>query len=86
MEVSMAVESFTSDKYGVAYHARAPEPVGGLRVTFISVGDFELEFLANLIRDRAGTSIMTARAPHGRTRARSRDMSPRAGAACTTSR
>ncbi len=47
MEVSLAVESFTSDKYGVVYHNRAPEPVGGLRVAFISVGDCELEFLAN---------------------------------------
>jgi len=47
MEVSMAVESFTSDKYGVVYHSRAPEPIGGLRVCFITVGDFELEFLAN---------------------------------------
>ena len=47
MEVSMAVESFTSDKYGVVYHTRAPQPVGGLRVYFISVGDCELEFLAN---------------------------------------
>jgi catechol 2,3-dioxygenase-like lactoylglutathione lyase family enzyme/predicted enzyme related to lactoylglutathione lyase len=47
MEVSLAVESFTSDKYGVVYHNRAPEPVGGLRVTFITVGDCELEFLAN---------------------------------------
>jgi catechol 2,3-dioxygenase-like lactoylglutathione lyase family enzyme len=47
MEVSIAVESFTSDKYGVVYHNRAPEPVGGLRVCFISVGDCELEFLAN---------------------------------------
>lgn len=47
MEVNLAVESFTSDKYGVVYHNRAPEPVGGLRVYFISVGDCELEFLAN---------------------------------------
>lgn len=47
MEVSMAVESFTSDKYGVVYHTRPPEPVGGLRVTFVTVGDCELEFLAN---------------------------------------
>ena len=39
MEVSLAVESFTSDKYGVVYHNRAPEPVGGLRVYFITVGD-----------------------------------------------
>jgi catechol 2,3-dioxygenase-like lactoylglutathione lyase family enzyme len=47
MEVSMAVETFTSDKYGVVYHTRPAEPVGGLRVTFITVGDCELEFLAN---------------------------------------
>ena len=47
VEVSMAVESFTSDKYGVVYHSREPEPVGGLRVCFITVGDCELEFLAN---------------------------------------
>ncbi len=47
MEVSMAVESFTSDKYGVVYHNRPPQPVGGLRVVFITMGDCELEFLAN---------------------------------------
>ncbi len=45
MEVRMAVESFTSDKYGVVYHNRPPQPVGGLRVSFLSAGDFELEFL-----------------------------------------
>lgn len=47
MEVNMAIESFTSDKYGVIYHTREPEPVGGLRVCFITVGDCDLEFLAN---------------------------------------
>src|SRR5439155_22527584 len=47
VEVSVAMESFTSDKYGVVYHTREPEPVGGLRVTFITVGDCELEFLAS---------------------------------------
>lgn len=45
MEVHMAVESFTSDKYGVIYHNRPPQPVGGLRVSFLTAGDFELEFL-----------------------------------------
>ena len=45
MEVRMAVESFTSDKYGVAYHTRPPEPVGGLRVSFLTIGDCELELL-----------------------------------------
>ena len=45
MEVQMALESFTSDKYGVVYHTRPPQPVGGLRVSFLTAGDFELEFL-----------------------------------------
>lgn len=45
MEVRMAVESFTSDKYGVVYHNRPPEPVGGLRVSFLTIGDCELELL-----------------------------------------
>ena len=48
IEVQIAVESFTSNKYGVVYHARPPEPVGGLRVAFITVGDCELEFLQEL--------------------------------------
>jgi hypothetical protein len=47
MEVRMAVESFTSDKYGVIYRNRPPEPVGGLRVSFLTTGDCELEFLQN---------------------------------------
>lgn len=44
-EVRIPVESFTSDKYGVVYHSRPPEPVGGLRVSFVTIGDCELEFL-----------------------------------------
>ena len=47
MEVMIPVESFTSDKHGVIYHSRVPIPVGGLRVTFISVGDTDLEILQN---------------------------------------
>src|SRR5262249_5554954 len=47
MEVSIAVESFTSDRYGVVYHSRPPEPMGGLRIAFVTIGDSELEFLAN---------------------------------------
>ena len=47
MEVRMAIESFTSDKYGVIYRNRAPEPVGGLKVSFLTTGDCELEFLQN---------------------------------------
>jgi methylmalonyl-CoA/ethylmalonyl-CoA epimerase len=63
-EVQIAVESFTSDKYGVVYHTRPPEPVGGLRVAFITIGDCELEFLQELdpragaraAADRPGTT------------------------------
>ena len=47
MEVETAVESFTSDKYGVVYHARPPRVLGGLRVAFLTAGDCELEFLQN---------------------------------------
>lgn len=47
MEVAIAVESFTSDKYGAVYHTRPPRPAGGLRVAFVTAGDCELEFLQN---------------------------------------
>lgn len=47
MEVEVAVESFTSDKYGAVYHTRPARTVGGLRVAFITTGDCELEFLQN---------------------------------------
>jgi catechol 2,3-dioxygenase-like lactoylglutathione lyase family enzyme len=45
LEVAIAVESFTSDRYGVVYHSRPPQPIAGLRVAFITLGDTELEFL-----------------------------------------
>lgn len=45
LEVLMAVETFTSDRYGVVHHAREPQAVGGLRVAFVTVGDCELELL-----------------------------------------
>ncbi len=47
-EVSQVVETFTSDKYGVAYRPKSAELVGGVRVAFITIGDLELEFLQNL--------------------------------------
>jgi hypothetical protein len=46
-EVGTAVETFTSDKYGVVRHSRPPELIGGLRVAFVTIGDCELEFLQN---------------------------------------
>lgn len=48
VEIRTAIESFTSDKYGVVYHSRSPEVVGGLHVLFVTVGDCELEFLQDL--------------------------------------
>jgi hypothetical protein len=47
IEVQTSMESFTSDKYGVIYRTRPPEPVGGLRVSFLTTGDCDLEFLQN---------------------------------------
>ena len=47
IEVETAIESFTSDKYGVVYHNRPPRVIGGLRVAFLTAGDCELEFLQN---------------------------------------
>jgi catechol 2,3-dioxygenase-like lactoylglutathione lyase family enzyme len=54
MEVQIAVESFTSDRYGVVYHSRPPVTVGGLRVAFITTGDCELEFLQNFDPAQSG--------------------------------
>jgi catechol 2,3-dioxygenase-like lactoylglutathione lyase family enzyme len=54
MEVQVAIESFTSDKYGVVYHTRPPTPVGGLRVAFVTAGDCELEFLQNFDPNQGG--------------------------------
>ena len=53
-EISQPIESFTSDKYGVVYHSRPAEPVGGLRVSFLTVGDCELELLQPFNPRRAG--------------------------------
>ena len=55
LEVRTTIESFTSDKYGVVYHARPPELVAGLRVTFVTIGDCELEFLENFNPEQVGT-------------------------------
>lgn len=65
MEVQMAVESFTSDRYGVVYHSRPPVTVGGLRVAFITTGDCELEFLQNFDPAQSGE---VARGTSGNTR------------------
>jgi len=48
VEVETALESFTSDKYGVIYHSRSPRLIGAIRVAFITTGDCELEFLQSV--------------------------------------
>lgn len=58
VEVHVAMESFTSDKYGVVYHTRPPQSRGGLRVAFVTIGDCELEFLQEF--DPRETARVTA--------------------------
>ena len=90
-EISQPIESFTSDKYGVVYHSRPPEPIGGLRVSFLTTGDCELELLqpfsiraarTRARKDRSGVRPETPAA----TRARSRVTSSGAAPACIISR
>ncbi|MQB00390.1 MAG: hypothetical protein GEU78_08885 [Actinobacteria bacterium] len=59
-EALVAVESFVSDKYGVVYHERPAELVGGLRVCFITVGDCELEFLEEVPGSRPDLARVSA--------------------------
>jgi methylmalonyl-CoA epimerase len=47
-EVRIPAEFFVSDKYGVAFNTRPAEAVGGLRVTFFTLGDCELEVLQDI--------------------------------------
>jgi catechol 2,3-dioxygenase-like lactoylglutathione lyase family enzyme len=55
VETQVAIESFTSDRHGVVYHTRAPEVTGALRVTFVTIGDCDLEFLQDVLPS-AGTA------------------------------
>ncbi len=45
LQIHLAVETFTSDKYPAVHHTQPSRVVGGLRDVFITVGDCELEFL-----------------------------------------
>ena len=55
-EIAQIVETFTSDKYGVAYRPKSAELVGGVRVAFITIGDCDLEFLQDL-NSRTGAEL-----------------------------
>ncbi len=50
-EVETLAENFTSDTHRYIFHTRPSRLVGSVRVTFITVGDCELEFLQDLTTD-----------------------------------
>lgn len=50
-EVETISENFTSDTHRHIFHTRPSRLVGSMRVTFITVGDCELEFLQDLTTD-----------------------------------
>lgn len=45
VESEIPLETFTSNKYGVVYHTRAPRLRAGVKGLFVTIGDFDLEFL-----------------------------------------
>jgi len=47
-EVETISENFTSDTHQTIFHTRASRLLGSMRVTFITLGDCELEFLQDL--------------------------------------
>jgi catechol 2,3-dioxygenase-like lactoylglutathione lyase family enzyme len=47
-EVETISENFTSDTYNYIFHTRPSQLVGSMRVTFITVGDCEFEFIQDL--------------------------------------
>ena len=47
-EVETISENFTSDTYNYIFHTRPSQLVGSMRVTFITVGDTEFEFIQDL--------------------------------------
>jgi len=57
-EVETISENFTSDTHQYIFHTRPSRLLGSMRVTFITVGDCELEFLQDLT---AGVSVDVAR-------------------------
>ena len=61
-ETSIRFEQFTSDKYGVRVQHTPSTPVTGLRVLFVTLGEFEFEFLEDL---NGGSSSATV--PFGST-------------------
>lgn len=65
VEVQIAVETFTSDRYGAIYHSRSPVLAGGLRVAFVTVGDCDLEFLQDFA---SGADAEAGRGGPGTTR------------------
>lgn len=52
-EVETISENFTSDTYNYIFHTRPSQLIGSMRVTFISVGDTDFEFIQDLTSDVA---------------------------------
>ena len=50
-EVETISENFTSDTYNYIFHTRPSQLIGSMRVTFITVGDTEFEFIQDLTSD-----------------------------------
>ena len=50
-EVETISENFTSDTYNYIFHTRPSQLIGSMRVTFITVGDTEFEFIQDLTVD-----------------------------------
>lgn len=50
-EVETISENFTSDTYNYIFHTRPSQLIGSMRVTFITVGDTEFEFIQDLTTD-----------------------------------
>lgn len=47
-EFAQYMETFTSDKYGLAHKSGRSELVGGVHAAFVTIGDCDLEFLQDL--------------------------------------
>ena len=51
-EIETVSENFTSNVYDNIFHTRESKVVGSLKVTFVTIGDCELEFLQDITPDQ----------------------------------
>ncbi len=50
-QIETVSENFTSNAYDNIFHTRGSKVVGSLKVTFVTIGDCELEFLQDITPD-----------------------------------